>query len=177
MNAMAVLFRVDLNKQESDFATIQNFLEKKGIWHDRWKTTALLDKTSSQDEILAAYKDVLEPFMKHGGYQVADVINVTAETEGLPAIRSKFLREHTHTEDEVRFFVDGQGLFWFNIKGEVFSLLCQSGDLISVPANTNHWFDLGPEPNVKAIRIFIDTAGWVPHYTLSGIDELYNPKY
>jgi 1,2-dihydroxy-3-keto-5-methylthiopentene dioxygenase len=46
-------------------------------------------------------------------------------------------------------------------------------DLISVPANTKHWFDLGDSPKVRAIRIFTDQAGWVPHYTNSGIDQRY----
>ena len=67
--------------------------------------------------------------------------------------------------------------FWFHVGGEVFSLTCVAGDLLSVPANTTHWFDLGPNPHVKAIRIFIDPAGWVANYTESGVDAKYNPKY
>src|SRR5690606_39582121 len=54
----------------------------------------------------------------------------------------------------------------------VFNVLCQKGDLISVPAGSRHWFDAGEsDPFVKAIRIFIDTSGWVPHYTGSDIDR------
>jgi 1,2-dihydroxy-3-keto-5-methylthiopentene dioxygenase len=81
-----------------------------------------------------------------------------------------FLAEHTHSEDEIRFFVDGKGLFWFHLdEEEVFNLLCERGDLISVPAGTKHWFDAGEtNPFVKAIRIFIDMSGWVPNYTESG---------
>ena len=78
----------------------------------------------------------------------------------------------------MRFFVDGEGMFWFN-RGEdddVFCVTCHAGDLLSVPANTKHWFDLGPKNTVKAIRVFIDQSGWVPHYTESGVDEKYNGK-
>jgi 1,2-dihydroxy-3-keto-5-methylthiopentene dioxygenase len=54
----------------------------------------------------------------------------------------------------------------------VFNLLCQRGDLISVPAGTKHWFDAGASaPFVKAIRIFIDMSGWVPEYTESGLEQ------
>jgi len=104
------------------------------------------------------------------------VININASTPNYEAVRAKFLAEHTHSEDEIRFFVDGKGLFWFNLEnGEpVFNLLCERGDLISVPEGTKHWFDAGAEnPFVKAIRIFIDMSGWVPHYTESGVDKKY----
>jgi 1,2-dihydroxy-3-keto-5-methylthiopentene dioxygenase len=108
--------------------------------------------------------------MKSGGYETADVISINSSTENYAAIRAKFLAEHTHSEDEIRFFVDGQGLFWFHLENEdVFNLLCERGDLISVPAGTKHWFDAGEmDPFVKAIRIFIDMSGWVPEYTNSG---------
>ena len=54
-----------------------------------------------------------------------------------------------------------------------FPISSEQGDLISVPANTKHWFDLGASPKVRAIRIFTDQTGWVPHYTNSRIDQRY----
>ena len=39
-------------------------------------------------------------------------------------MRRKFLEEHTHAEDEVRFFVEGCGLFVLHIGSEVLSVLC-----------------------------------------------------
>lgn len=82
--------------------------------------------------------------MKNSGYKTADVISINATTENYNTLRTKFLAEHTHSEDEIRFFVDGKGLFWFNLeKVPVFNLLCEAGDLISVPAGTKHWFDAG----------------------------------
>ncbi len=174
---MAILTATDIGLTENNPTNIKRFLEERGIWFEQWQASVILHDDASQDEVLNAYAPSLQPFMLKGGYATADVINVNSSTPELISIRQKFLREHTHTEDEIRFFVDGQGLFWFNLNGEVFSLLCQAGDLISVPANTKHWFDLGPSPFVKAIRIFIDKAGWIPHYTNSKIDEIYNPKY
>jgi 1,2-dihydroxy-3-keto-5-methylthiopentene dioxygenase len=131
------------------------------------------DDCATQEDILTAYEKDLKPFMEEGGYLTADVISINSLTENYEAIRAKFLAEHTHSEDEIRFFVDGQGLFWFNMENEpVFNLLCQRGDLISVPAGTKHWFDAGEsDPFVKAIRIFIDMSGWVPEYTQSGVEQ------
>ncbi|VEA72042.1 Acireductone dioxygenase (Fe(2+)-requiring) [Serratia rubidaea] len=60
------------------------------------------------------------------------------------ALRQKFLSEHTHGEDEVRFFVEGAGLFCLHLNQRVYQILCEKNDLISVPAHTPHWFDMGP---------------------------------
>lgn len=174
---MATLNIPDANVTLQNFKEVQSFLESRGIWHDRWTANEPLSLNASQDEILKAYASDLAPFMERGGYSNADVISVHEATPSKEEIRAKFLAEHTHTEDEIRFFVEGGGIFWFHVGEEVFSLECARGDLLSVPRNTPHWFDLGPTPHVKAIRIFIDPAGWVANYTGSGIDARYNPDY
>ena len=173
---MAILSIPDLDQQLTAPAAIQSFLKEKGIWFDQWEANATLHDEAGQETILAAYAHVLQPYMKANGYQTADVISVNPDTPNLDTLRTKFLTEHTHSEDEVRFFVDGEGLFWFNLEDDtpVFCVICQKGDLISVPAHTRHWFDFGPKNSVKAIRIFIDQAGWVPQYTQSGVEEAYN---
>lgn len=150
-------------------------MNDRGIFFDQWTCDVVFDDTASQEDILKAYEKDLKPFMDQGGYQTADVISINKLTENYDAIRAKFLAEHIHTEDEIRFFVDGQGLFWFNLETEpVFNLLCEKGDLISVPEGTKHWFDAGEtNPFVKAIRIFIDMSGWVPHYTGTEIEKRY----
>lgn len=169
-----------LNIPDSGFTTdspeeIQDFLSNNGIEYQRWSTPESFDANASQDEILKAYEDHLSPLMEKNGYKTADVINVHAQTKGVDELRQKFLREHTHTEDEVRFFIEGSGLFWFHTNSKVFSVFCTEGDLINVPKDTKHWFDLGDNPNLKVIRIFTNPEGWVAQYTHSGIDSTYNP--
>ncbi len=173
---MAILHIPDQKKEISDQSEIKSFLSNRGVLFDKWEASATFADDADQETILAAYNHVLKPYMESNGYQTADVISVNPNTPNLEMLKNKFLTEHIHTEDEVRFFVDGEGLFWFNM-GEgnpVFCVICQKGDLLSVPANTKHWFDLGPKCFVKAIRIFIDQSGWVPHYTESGVDKPYN---
>ena len=174
---MASLRIPDKNVTLRDPSAVRKFLDVRGIVHERWSANRTLPVDATNEQVLAAYDHLLKPFMDKGGYQAADVINVDGYTPNLAGIREKFLREHTHSEDEVRVFVEGQGFFWFHKEGrddEVFALLCEQGDLISVPANTKHWFDLGDPPKVRAIRIFTDQAGWVPHYTNSEIDQRYH---
>ena len=175
---MAILNIPDQLTSIADPGQIKTFLNERGIWFDQWTAGETLAVDADQETVLHAYRNVLEPFMNKNNYQVADVININDTTPNYNAIREKFLHEHQHTEDEVRFFVEGKGYFWFNLDNgtdPVFNVLCEAGDLISVPANTRHWFDAGKEkPFVKAIRIFIDQSGWVPHYTGSEIDLRYS---
>lgn len=172
---MAILSIPERNIELRDPQEIREFFNARGIFFDQWTCDVIFDDRATQEEILKAYEKDLNPFMAEGGYETADVISINKLTENYDAIRAKFLAEHTHSEDEIRFFVDGQGLFWFNLENEpIFNLLCEKGDLISVPAGTKHWFDAGEsEPFVKAIRIFIDMSGWVPHYTGSELEKKY----
>jgi 1,2-dihydroxy-3-keto-5-methylthiopentene dioxygenase len=172
---MAILSIPENNIELRNPEEIRTFFNERGIFFDQWTCDIVFDDNASQEDILAAYSKDLTPFMEQGGYQTADVISINKLTENYEAIRTKFLAEHIHSEDEIRFFVDGQGLFWFNLETEpVFNLLCEKGDLISVPAGTKHWFDAGEtNPFVKAIRIFIDMSGWVPQYTESKLEQKF----
>jgi 1,2-dihydroxy-3-keto-5-methylthiopentene dioxygenase len=172
---MAILSIPENNIELRNPEEIRTFFNERGIFFDQWTCDVVFEDNASQEDILAAYSKNLTPFMEQGGYQTADVISINKSTENYEAIRTKFLAEHIHSEDEIRFFVDGQGLFWFNLETEpVFNLLCEKGDLISVPAGTKHWFDAGEtNPFVKAIRIFIDMSGWVPQYTESKLEQKF----
>jgi len=125
---------------------------------------------------LSAYAPEIESLKARGGYVTADVIDVKPDTVGLDAMLAKFSIEHTHDEDEVRFIVEGRGLFHLHPStSPVVALEVEAGDLIRVPRGTLHWFDLCGERRIRAIRLFQDTAGWTPHYTNSGIDRGYEP--
>src|SRR5688500_1030375 len=137
---MATLTIPDKGVRLDDPTEIRAYLAERGIWFDQWEANCEFSNDAGQEEILNAYAHALKPFMEKGGYQTADVISVHPETPNIEEIRAKFLREHTHTEDEIRFFVDGRGYFWFNLGGEgqdrepVFCMTCEAGDLLSVPA-------------------------------------------
>jgi 1,2-dihydroxy-3-keto-5-methylthiopentene dioxygenase len=65
----------------------------------------------------------------------------------------------------VRFFVAGRGCFYLRLAPEVVALVCEGGDLVSVPAGTRHWFDMGTRPEFVAIRLFEEQDGWIGEFT------------
>lgn len=99
------------------------------------------------------------------GYTTIDTVSVTPDHPDREAMRGKFLSEHRHAEDEVRYFAEGSGLFTLREAGRVYAVLCEAGDLISVPAGMRHWFDMGPRPHFTAIRFFRTPDGWVGDFT------------
>ena len=73
---------------------------------------------------------------------------------------ARFTREHWHDEDEVRFIIEGRGLFHVHpADGPVFAIEVEAGDLIRVPRGTHHWFDLCADRRIRAIRLFQDPVG------------------
>ncbi len=160
----------------TQFEAIRDKLAGIGVQFERWSATKELDDQSSQDEIIEAYRQPIDQLMKQYGFKSVDVIRLTKDHPQKDAMRDKFLHEHTHDDFEVRFFVDGQGLFYIRKDGKVYVTLCQRGDLISVPANTTHWFDMGPQPHVKAIRLFTTQEGWVAKFTGDKIADRF-PKF
>ncbi len=150
-------------------ALIASELARAGIRFEQWQARAPITATTATEDILAAYAGDINKLKAEQGYITVDVISLGSDHPDKAALRQKFLAEHTHSEDEVRFFVRGQGLFCLHIQGKVYQVLCQQNDLISVPAGTTHWFDMGPEPEFTAIRLFNNPQGWVASFTGSDI--------
>ncbi|MDG2381174.1 MAG: cupin domain-containing protein [Pirellulaceae bacterium] len=162
------------DRRIEDVEEIRRFLEPFGIWYEKWDVEGRIGPNAENDEILAAYAPEIERLKEAGQFVTADVINVNPDTPGLDGMLAKFSKEHTHTEDEVRFTVKGAGVFHIHPQeGPVFAVQVESGDLINVPAGTQHWFDLCSDKTIRCIRLFQDPAGWAPHYVAEGVDENY----
>lgn len=155
-----------------DAGEIGNALSSIGVRFERWPV-ADLPPGADAETVLAAYRDRLDDLMSGTGAGSADVVRLTSDNPQKDAIRAKFLSEHTHDEDEVRFFHEGAGNFVLHVGDRIYDARCERGDLISVPTGTTHWFDAGPKPNVTALRIFTSTAGWTPHYTGTDMAERF----
>ncbi|MCP1645794.1 1,2-dihydroxy-3-keto-5-methylthiopentene dioxygenase [Pseudomonas citronellolis] len=140
-------------------------LAELGVRFERWQASAPIAPGASPDEVLAAYAPEIQRLKDEQGYVTVDVVSLSADHPQKDELRAKFLDEHRHGEDEVRFFVAGRGLFTLHVEDHVYAVLCEKNDLISVPAGTRHWFDMGERPHFVAIRLFNNPEGWVAKFT------------
>jgi 1,2-dihydroxy-3-keto-5-methylthiopentene dioxygenase len=172
---MAVVKIPSDNVTLTDAQDVTTFLAVRGIEYERWTPSDELPADAPADKVLEAYAHQIQTLKRRGGYVTADVIDVKPDTPNLDVMLAKFNKEHWHDEDEVRFIIEGRGIFHVNAGDSVFVLEVAQGDLIRVPRGTHHWFDLCAEKRIRAIRLFQDPSGWTPHYTESGVDRGFQP--
>jgi 1,2-dihydroxy-3-keto-5-methylthiopentene dioxygenase len=157
----------------TDLNAIQEQLNDIGVQFERWESVYTLASDADQESILAAYAGSIDRLKQQCGFQSVDVIKLNPDHPEKDAFRQKFLAEHVHDDFEVRFFVEGSGLFYLHVGDKVYGVLCEQGDLISVPANTSHWFDMGENPRFTCIRFFTTPDGWVANFTNSAIAKTF----
>lgn len=173
---MATLRIPDEDARIEETSAVAARLAEEGIVFERWAAAKPVAADAPAEAILGAYAPEIERLKKEGGYVTADVIDVTPATPGLEAMLAKFNREHWHDEDEVRFIVEGRGLFHIHPRsGPVLAVEVGPGDLLRVPRGTWHWFDLCADRRIRAIRLFQDPSGWTPHYTESRAEASFEP--
>lgn len=173
---MAIVTIPEENRRIREPEAVTKYLAGIGIDYERWAPAHDVPAGAPAEEILAVYASEIDRLKEGGGYVTADVIDVTPQTPGLDAMLAKFNREHTHDDDEVRFIIEGRGLFHIHPdNGPVAAIEVEAGDLIRVPSGTLHWFNLCDDRRIRAIRLFKDPTGWAPNYTDSGVDAGFQP--
>lgn len=154
-------------------AEMASVLAGEGLVYRNWDVSRLREglrdnyalTEAEKTEILAAFRKEIESLKAEGGYVAADVVVLSEQTPDLETLLGKFSREHHHSEDEVRFVVDGHGIFTIRGRsGRHIELTVGPGDLITVPAGTRHWFTLAEDRRIKCIRLFQDPSGWAAIY-------------
>jgi len=173
---MAVVKIPEANQVIEGLEPVRAFLATQGIEYERTTPGRPVAANAPAEELLEAYKEKIDDLKARGGYVTADVIDVFPTTPNLDVMLNKFNSEHWHDEDEVRFIVEGRGLFHIHPpSAPVFAIEVEAGDLIRVPRGTHHWFDLCADKRIRAIRLFQDPSGWTPHYTQTGVDKQFQP--
>jgi 1,2-dihydroxy-3-keto-5-methylthiopentene dioxygenase len=158
-------------------AQIAAQLQPLGIEHGRWPLRELGD--GSLLAVQTAYAEELQALSARLTVQSMDRVQLRPGHSGWPALRQQFLSEHTHDDAEIRYFLDGAGLFYVRLDdGGALGLLCEAEDWVAIPAGTRHWFDAGEQPDFDALRLFSSEHGWqarpvpnAPASTLPLLDE------
>ena len=160
----------------TDHASIAAQLARISVRFEQWDAMHPLEPGASSEAVMAAYKADIDRLVEENGFRSIDVVSISPDHPQRDVMRGKFLDEHYHKEDEVRFFVAGSGLFTLHVGDRVYEIRCEQGDLIGVPDGTTHWFDMGPEPFFVAIRFFTEPDGWVGHFTGTDLAQKF-PRY
>ncbi len=166
----------NITLETTDGAVIAEQLNAINVRFERWETQAILPADADDAAVMSAYDADIERLKTENGYESVDIIRLSSDHPQKDELRQKFLSEHTHSEDEVRFFVEGAGAFYLRVDGQVYMTVCERGDLISVPTGVKHWFDMGPEPHLTCIRLFTSKDGWVADFTGDEIADEF-PKF
>lgn len=143
----------------------KRFLRKYGIYVEFWIPEG--DNKSISNPLMK-YKNQIEKLKKRFSYNSADVCTLLPDNPNLDQILSAFIKEHHHTDDEVRFVVEGNGMFGVNpVKDSPFEIYVEPGDLLLIPAYTRHWFNLTEKKTITCIRIFKENPKWEAIYEAS----------
>jgi len=114
---------------------------------------------------LGDFEGPLQQLIERNGYVTQDEVALAPDTPDLDAICDRFVAEHQHAEDEVRFVLEGEGTFDIRaLDDRWMHVVVQPGDLVIVPAGRHHRFYLTDTKTIRARRVFKDPAGWVPIY-------------
>ncbi|MBU2831387.1 MULTISPECIES: cupin domain-containing protein [Acidithiobacillus] len=182
---MATLQYAESARRITDAAQIATILAPLGITLQTIPVTggraaALLAQpqldAEAQVALLTALDDVFQRLQREKGYQERDLVVLYPEHPQLPELNARFHRMHTHDDEEVRYIVDGEGVFGFVLEdGAQVELTVQAGDYVHIPADVEHWFRLNDAQRIKAVRYFSARGGWTPHYTDRALQHFPNP--
>lgn len=152
-------------KTITDKKEAKSFLEKYRLYAEFWEP----DITDSKlTEPLERYRNQIDKLKKKFGYASADCCSLNTSNPNLDKILDPFKKEHHHTDDEVRFTVEGEGIFGVNpLSDPPFEVYVEKGDLLVVPAMTRHWFELTEKKNICCLRIFKENPKWEAVYEMT----------
>ena len=141
------------NKVLNHADDIASTLASVGIAYRRLELPATLRPGCEQAEFDAAVGFWLQAFMGHEGYVQQELFNLQRNHPQKLELRAQHLDEQAQASVSAWLFLGGFAQLSVHLEGYVYVLQGERGDLLTLPAGTRHWFDLGEEPHVLALRL------------------------
>lgn len=123
-----------------DTGAIVAELGRIGAGFARWPVVG--EAADTEAGVLARYRELIDSRVGGVGYHAVDVV------AGEPG---RVERCGGGAED--RFFVRGSAVWYLHAGREVHAVLCEPGDLLTVPAGVRHWHDGGDRPDYVTVRV------------------------
>ncbi|XP_026319962.1 1,2-dihydroxy-3-keto-5-methylthiopentene dioxygenase [Hyposmocoma kahamanoa] len=145
--------RLEHHKNPPEYISLEDLYKKTGVEYFKLN--------------LATYTTdgVLENLKKDRGYTYED--EMVCSKECLPNYEEKiksFYTEHLHTDEEIRFVLDGSG--YFDVRDgsdQWIRIAVTAGDMIVIPSGIYHRFTLDTKNFIRAKRFFIGEPVWLPY--------------
>ena len=158
-----------LNHQED----IARELAAIGSGFQRWPATVPVTARTVAEEVMAACQAgvaQLERAMAH-----ADVIGLDENSaqEQAGKLRKQLSQEHVCDAEQAWLFAAGRGMLCLHVDGHVYALLCERGDLLTIPAGVKRWFDMGEQPRFVVTRLCDAAGGCEPRLTGEDVASRY----
>lgn len=161
------------NERIAGEENVKAFLTSQGVLYEHWDASKLPESLHNKfvltdeekQQILTTFEAEIRDLASRRGYQTWDIVALSDATPNIEELLKKFENVHTHTEDEVRAITAGRGIFIIKGNDEVgyFDVELEAGDVISVPEGNPHYFTLMEDRQIVAVRLFIETEGWIAH--------------
>ncbi|MFF7864198.1 oxidase [Pseudomonas sp. LLC-1] len=130
---------------------------------------------TAEGEVLDACREHLDQLMTAHGSKAFVLLNRDGDDPAQVDVRD----EHVHDAEEVFAVVSGRAQVGLRLGDRVYSVLCEKGDRLVVPAGTRRWIELGDTPFCLALRLYGSEQGVQARFTgdvtaraFLGIDEL-----
>ncbi|HZG88484.1 acireductone dioxygenase [Paenibacillus sp.] len=161
------------NERITGEENVRAFLNSQEVLYEHWDPSKLPEhlrekfvlSDEEKNEILSTFDAEIRDLASRRGYRTWDIVALSDATPNLEELLKKFENVHTHTEDEVRAITAGRGIFIIKGTEDVgyFDVELEAGDVISVPEHKPHFFTLMENRQIVAVRLFIETEGWIAH--------------
>lgn len=141
------------NKVLTHAEDIASTLAEVAIGYRQCPPPAALRPGCAEQEFDAACGTWLAALMAEGGYRQQQLLSLDRNHPQKLELRARYLDEQAQASASAWLFVAGFAQLSLHLDEHVYVLRGEKGDLLELPAGTRHWFDLGEEPHLLAVRL------------------------